>query len=315
MITILEKKCNTIKKPVVSVGMCIRNGEPFAKEALLSVLKQDFPHEQMEIIVVDDGSEDKTLSVVENIAVDSDICFRVFHTEWKGLGYVRNFVVEESSGKYIVWVDCDMILPADHVRKQVEFMERNEKIGIAKARYGIQFQEALVGFLENAASWALDYRFGGQTTDRPLGTGGCIYRVEAVRQAGGFDEKLTGVGEDQDVEHKVRTAGWLLYLGASAFFYEKRRKSWKLLWKEYFWHGYGGHSLYKKNKNLIPLHKLVPPSGLLAGVWYSMDAYRATSRKLVFLLPFQYFFKRTAWFCGFIRGQIHDHGNVYKKGM
>ena len=313
MISVLDEECNRPVKPIVTLGICVRNCETSVKEAVRSVINQDFSHEHMEVIVVDDGSEDKTLSVVLDIAAKSDICFRVFHTEWKGLGHVRNFVVKETAGKYIIWVDGDMVLPADHIRKQVAFMEKNHKVGIAKARYGINFQEKLVGFLENASSWALDQKYGGQTTTKPLGTGGCIYRVEAVKQTSGFDQRLTGVGEDQDVENKVSKAGWLLYLGSPAVFFEKRRKTWKLLWQEYFWHGYGNHSLYTKNRKLIPLHKLVPPAGLIAGVLYSMSAYKATFRKKVFLLPIQYSFKRTAWFFGFVRGQIDDLRNDFKK--
>ncbi len=313
MIQIFEKQCNHLVKPIVSIGICVRNCETFVKEAVLSVLGQNFPHELMEIIVVDDGSEDRTLSVVLDIASKANICFRIFHTEWRGLGCVRNLVVKETNGKYIIWVDGDMVLPQDHVQKQVEFMERNQKVGIAKARYGIHFQEKLVGFLENASSWALDHKYGEKTTTRTLGTGGSIYRVEAIRQVGGFDECLTGVGEDQDVEYQIRKAGWSLYLATSAFFYEKRRETWKSLWKEYFWHGYGGYFLFKKNKGLIPLYKLVPPAGFLAGVWYSMSAYKATRRNLVFLLPIQHTFKRTAWFFGFIKGQINNSIGRLKK--
>ncbi len=312
---IFERKCNRLMKPMVSIGICVKNCEAFVKEAVASVLSQDFPHELMEVIVADDGSKDRTLSIVLDLASKADICFRVFHTEWRGLGYVRDLVVKETNGKYIVWVDGDMILPPDHVRKQVEFMEREQKVGIAKARYGTQFQENFVGFLENAASWAIDFKYGGRETTMPLGTGGCIYRVDAIRQVGGFDEHLKGVGEDQDVEFQIRRAGWLLYRGASAFFYEKRRETWKSLWKEYFWHGYGGHFLFKKNSRLIPLYKLVPPAGFLAGVWYSMFAYRATGRNLVFLLPIQYSFKRTAWFFGFIKSQIDDFFGRLKKGL
>ena len=50
-------------KPKVTVGMCVKNCAATIKEAIESVLNQDFPHELMELIIVDGNSEDETLSI------------------------------------------------------------------------------------------------------------------------------------------------------------------------------------------------------------------------------------------------------------
>lgn len=293
-------------KPMVTMGICVRNCEAFVKEAVDSILDQDFPHELMEVIFVDDGSEDKTLSVILDCIPGMDIEAKVFHDEWRGLGWARNVIVENAGGDYIVWVDGDMILPRDHVRKQVEFMRQNPKVGIAKARYGAWHKENLVGFLENLAFQAVDFKYGGKvaTQRRVMGTGGSIYRVKAIRQVGGFDKHISGVGEDADAEYRVRKAGWLLYRATPALFYERRRKTWKALWDEGFWHGYGGDYVIRKNSGIIAFYKMTPLAGFLAGVWYSIVAYKMMRRRIVFLLPIQYTFKRTAWFFGFVKGQI-----------
>ena len=52
-----------------------------------------------------------------------------------GLGVARQIVVDKACGKYIVWVDDDVTLPKDFVRKQVGYMEQNPHVGIAGARY------------------------------------------------------------------------------------------------------------------------------------------------------------------------------------
>lgn len=293
-------------KVKVTVGVCVRNAEATIKEAIDSIVGQDFPHELMEVIFVDDGSNDGTLKVILDSVprMDRPGMIKIFHHKWRGLGAARNVVVDNAEGKYIIWVDGDMVLPSDHVRKQVEFMQHNPTVGIAKARYGVHHEENLVGLLENIACLAVDSKHGKKITSRPLGTGGSIYQVEVIRQVGGFDSHIKGVGEDLDAEYRIRNAGWLLYMGTPAIFYERRRKSWKSLWKEYFWHGYGGHYIYRNNKGIITLYKMVPPAGFLAGVWYSTVAYRIIRRKTVFLLPFQYAFKRIAWCFGFIKGQI-----------
>lgn len=292
-------------KPRVTIGVCVRNSVSTICEAIESIIDQDYPHELMEVIFVDDGSEDNTLSIVNSYAPKMDMQMKVFHHEWKGLGPSRNVVVENARGDYIIWVDGDMILPRDHVRKQVEFMEQNSTVGVAKARYGINPQNNLVGVLEDIGYLAVDFKYGGKVIgSRALGTGGSIYRVKAVRQVGGFDDYITGAGEDLDAEYRIRTAGWLLYRATSALFYERRRKTWKDLWKEGFWHGYGGHYALRKDKGIFALCKMNPLAGFLAGAWYANIAYKVTHRKIVFLLPLQYAFKRIAWCFGFVKGQI-----------
>ena len=290
-------------QPLVTIGVCVRNCESTLKQAIQSVIDQDYPHEFMEVIFVDDGSEDRTLSVIQHYVERMDMLTEVYSDEWKGLGPARNVVVDNATGDYILWVDGDMILPEDHVRKQVEFMEKNRRVGIAKGRYGNLSGGGLVGFLENAAFQAVDSKFPGKVTSRVLGTGGSIYRAEAIRQVGGFDNEMTGVGEDADAEHRVKNGGWLLYRATPAVFYERRRETWKALWNENFWHGCGAYDLYQKSSDTVDLLKMSPLGGFVAGVWYSIIAYKSIFKKRVFLLPIEYTFKRTAWFFGFVSSQ------------
>lgn len=294
-------------KPLVTIGVCVRNCECSIREALNSILNQDFPHERMEIIFVNDGSTDKTLPIILDFVSRIDINTKIFDNEWRGLGKVRNAVVDHAYGDYIVWVDGDMVLPKDHIRKQVEFMQHNPDVGIAKARHGTYSAENLTEFLENIPFQAVDFKYQGIVTSRSLGTGGSIYRVKAIRQVGGFDEQIVGSGEDLDVEYRIKEAGWLLYLGTPAFFYERRRKTWKDIWNHGFWYGYHVHYILRKDMGIIALYKMAPPAAFIAAVWYSILAYKIVRSNWVFLLPFQYTFKRIAWLFGFAKGQIDAH--------
>jgi len=298
----------------VTVGVCVRDAASTIREAIESILVQDYPHKLIEVIFVDDGSKDKTISIIKEYASKMDMEVKIFHHKWRGLGYSRNIIVKNSSGKYIVWVDGDMILPKDHIRKQVEFMEKNPKVAIAKARYGIYDDNNLVALLEDAGFIAVDLKYGGESDrSRALGTGGTIYRVKALKDVGGFDDNITGVGEDMDVEYRIRDAGWQLYRATSAFFYERRRRRWKDLWDEGFWHGCGGYSIFCKNRKAVTLYKMTPLAGFFAGVWYSTIAYRALRRKIIFLLPIQYTLKRIAWCLGFIKEQIRSYRSKREK--
>jgi len=290
-------------KRKIAIGVCVRNSAATLREAIESIIGQDYPHELMEIIFVDDGSEDYTLSIINSYVSKMDMKVKVFHHKWKGLGPSRNIVVENVNGKYIVWVDGDMIIPKNHVRKQVEFMEKKPRVGIGKARYGFIREEKLVAALENIPFIVFDSRSGSLNSKLP-GTGGAIFRVEAIHQVGGFDERLNGVGEDQDMAYRIKVAGWHIER-TSAFFFERRVQSWKNLWRKYFWYGYGNYELYCKNKDIFKPYRMVPLAGFIAGAILSVDAYRLTRRKMfLLLLPFHFTFKMTAWCIGFMKSKI-----------
>jgi len=286
---------------MVTIGVCVRNCSSTIRRAIESIMAQDYPHELMEIIFVDDGSCDETFSIISEYVSKMDMKVKVFRHEWKGLGYSRNVVVENASGKYIIWVDGDMVLPKDHVRLQIMFMEKYPKVGIGKARYGIYNTKSLPAFLENVAAVVEFSNDNWKMPDyKPLGTGGSICIVEAVRQVNGFNSDIKGVGEDMDLEFRVKDAGWLL-ARTPALFYEIRRKRWKDLWNEYFWHGAGGKYVLnniKHSRNV--LLKMFPPFALLILFKRSISAYKLIKKKKVFLLPLHWIFKRAAWLAGFI---------------
>lgn len=285
----------------VTIGLCVKNCEATIKEAIDSVINQDFPHELMEVIFVDDGSNDKTLSIIKRNAPKMDMHVKVFRQEWKGLGPTRNVVANNASGDYILWVDGDMILQRDYVRKQVEFMEQNEKVAIARGIFRGLPQKSLVARLENMEWIAIDFmaRKQGKRNDELHFCGGSIYRVKAVEEVGGFDERIKGAGEDEEIEHRLKRAGWLVTNGAQVMFYEKRKNTWKSLWNQYFWYGYSTLYSFPKKRRVVSF------SSLLLLFAYSKIAYRLTKRKIAFLLPFECCFKTVASFFGFIKAQIY----------
>jgi glycosyltransferase involved in cell wall biosynthesis len=283
--------------------MCVKNSESTIRGAIGSVLSQDYPHENMELIVVDGYSEDNTLNTLKGTLRDTDIKTRILQ-EKEGLGRARQIVVDNALGEYIIWVDADMILSNDFVTNQVKFMSKNPNVGIAKGKYGTYrsgSHENLVETLEN--TWfLLNTMSNGETTSKTLGTSGCIYRVKAIRQVGGFDQNFKGAGEDEDAEYRLRAAGWSIHI-TQAVFYEKRRQTWRALWNEYFWLGCGGPYFFKKNRDPINKHKFLPPVAIVLELLRVPAAYKLTKRKTTLMLPFHYVFKRIAWCSGFMRSR------------
>jgi glycosyltransferase involved in cell wall biosynthesis len=299
----------------VTVGVCVKNCASIIEETVNSILTQDYPHKLMEIIFVDDGSEDDTISIIKRYLPELDISTRIFHHSWKGLGASRSVVVDNANGKYIAWVDGDMTLPPEFLRQQVEFMDNHPKVGVAKGKYCLTAQENLVGDLENMEFAISNLRRTCDENSIPLGSGGSIYRVKAVKEIGGFDRNITGSGEDMDVEQRIRSAGWFLEV-TSAVFYERRRKTWKSLWKEYFWHGQGGSFLIKQRKQVINLFTLFPLVAFKNEMSRVIVAYKLTGRTTALLLPLHYFFKRVAWITGFARDRFlgkSEHESVAER--
>jgi glycosyltransferase involved in cell wall biosynthesis len=294
--------------PIVTIGMCVRNCETFIKDAIESVLNQDYPNDLIEIIVVDDGSTDNTYSIIKSYFQNANFSNKIFRMPWKGLGFARNIIVNNALGKYIIWVDGDMLIPRNFVRKLVEYMEKNPEIGIAKGKQSLIPGVNILGTLEaysRAASRMVNYQ-SKKSLFKSLGTGGAIYRVKAIKDVGGFDKNLKGYGEDFDAELRIKAAGWKLSVVDVEFLdYERFKLTWKKLWTRYWIRGYNARYLLYKNSQVLVLYKMIPPVAAIVGFLHSLKLYRLTNRKVVFLMPIIYFFKMTAWFIGFLSGKMY----------
>ena len=281
----------------VTVGICVKNGSKNILNTLESVMAQNFPHELLEVIVVDDGSEDDTYSMVRIFALKMDMQVKVLHYRWQGIGKSRNVIARTAEVKYIAWVDSDMILPENFIQTQYEFMEKNPEVGVAKAAYGLIPEANLVASLENMSVVAENSRY-------ECGTGGSIYRTQALLQSGNFDERLRFAGEDHDAAFKINAAGWLLQR-SPAVFYEKPRTSWRNLWLKYFHWGYGLYDACQTNPNLLVLYEMTPLAGFIGGLKRASIAYKLTHKKRTFLLPLQFVFKLSAWCLGYLKGYLN----------
>ena len=293
----------------VAIGMCLRNSERILRGAVNSIARQDFPHEKMQMIFVDDGSEDNTLNVLSNCVSKIDIAAKILHTQWQGLGPARNLILSNTDAEYILWLDADEILSDNYVTRQIEFMEKNPRVGITSGLVTVVPENAVLSLelipeIVNRLNFGKPKNFIWKTEKMP-GTGGATYRVEALKQVKGFDEHLKGVGEDQDVASRIRNAGWLIRLNDAPFVeLHGGMSTFADLWRKYHWYGHGGQKIYRQNRELFSLIRMSPLASFITGVAYSLVSYKITHQKIVFLLPIHYSIKMMAWASGFIEGQI-----------
>jgi len=299
----------------VSIGVCVRNSAATLAEAIKSVVNQNFPHDLMELIFVDDGSEDKTLPIIKEYSSNIDLKVKIIHTAWSGLGHARNLVLSNASGEYVVWLDGDMILSRDFVKQLVDFMEHNHTVAVAKGKQSLERGGNLLATLETysrAAGRMVDYN-SEKGRHTALGTGGSIYRVAAILKAGGFDENLRRYGEDWDAEIRVRRAGWSLGTVDVKFSdYERHKITWKSLWNRYWLRGFYSHYFLHKNQGLIKQYRMSPPSAFLMGIVQSRKLFPLTNDRTVFLMPFPNALKSVAWNVGFMESHMKSYQPLQK---
>lgn len=101
--------------PLVSILIPAYNAEEWLADTLRSALAQTWDHK--EIIVVDDGSRDRTLSVARSFESDT---LKVFTQANQGAAATRNNALAKCHGDYIQWLDADDLLGPDKIALQME---------------------------------------------------------------------------------------------------------------------------------------------------------------------------------------------------
>lgn len=115
----MEKTENNID---ISVIVPIYNVEEYLEECLDSLLNQT--KENIEIIMVDDGSTDRSGEIADAYA-EKYPHFHCYHKANGGLGHARNYGVPHAKGKYIAFVDSDDVVSLDMYDKMFAYAERN----------------------------------------------------------------------------------------------------------------------------------------------------------------------------------------------
>lgn len=119
----------------VSIIIPAYNAEEYLEVCLASVCGQTY--QELEIIVVDDGSKDATTSIIKNCAEQDKRIFP-YYNENHGVSYSRNFALDRCTGEYVAFVDSDDIVAPDFVEQMVYDIEAFDadmaSVGVAKSR-------------------------------------------------------------------------------------------------------------------------------------------------------------------------------------
>lgn len=112
-------------KELVSVILPVYNAEKFLHDSLNSVINQSYSN--LEIIVIDDGSTDNSLSIIKGF---NDKRIKIISRENKGLIYSLNEGLNIAKGNYIARMDADDIARSDRIETQLKFLLKNKGVSV-----------------------------------------------------------------------------------------------------------------------------------------------------------------------------------------
>ncbi len=120
---------NTVKRettPLISIGMPVYNCEKYIKLAVYSIINQSY--QNWELIIIDDGSNDKTFDILLSI---SDTRIKLIKDQENvGLAARLNQCIDLSKGNYFARMDGDDIAHPKRLENQLEFLKRNVEIDL-----------------------------------------------------------------------------------------------------------------------------------------------------------------------------------------
>jgi glycosyltransferase involved in cell wall biosynthesis len=115
---------------VISVVIPVYNAAKWLEETLNSVLAQTIDHAQLEIIVVDDGSQDNSAEIAQTVLSNQDIRYHIIKTTNGGPSRARNIGWRQARGEWIQFLDADDLLAPEKIVFQFQQLPLDESIAV-----------------------------------------------------------------------------------------------------------------------------------------------------------------------------------------
>ncbi|MFP4499274.1 MAG: glycosyltransferase family 2 protein, partial [Vulcanimicrobiota bacterium] len=201
----------------ISVQISTYNRKDLVVRTVRELFEQDYPKDKYEIVVIDDGSSDDTCPAVNALEAPCNlICERMKHS---GIAKTRNRGAELAHGKYILFLDDDMVpsptLISGHMKVHREYPGSVVKGWVNH-----------VEDLENIKGKKPEFTIKDYASAFFLGGNGSLAKADFIK-AGGFDEDFREYGwEDLELGFKLRNMGLVSRFSKEAvgFHYKTRWK-------------------------------------------------------------------------------------------
>jgi glycosyltransferase involved in cell wall biosynthesis len=214
----------------VSIVVPAYNARHTIRLLLTSLENQDFPRDQYEIIVVDDGSRDGTEDVVKEF---SDVIF--LKQQNRGPSAARNLGARQAHGEIILFTDSDCEALPNFVSQMVEPLSDPEIIGV-KGAYLTRQSSLIAQFIQ--VEYEEKYRIMARRKYIDfVDTYAAAYRTEVFLKYNGFDEEYLGA-EDAEFSYRLSQDGLQMVFNPLAKVYHLFTESLKVFFKKKYHNGY-----------------------------------------------------------------------------
>ncbi len=215
----------------------------------------------MRIVVVDGGSSDGTVAIVQEIA-DANSRVRLLHNPQRLQGAAVNLAVSACAAaeEYLIRIDAHGDYPADYCLQLVAEAERTgaDSVVVAMRTKG-------TGLFQKATALAQNSRLGnGGSQHREGGAGRwtdhghhALMRLDAFRAVGGYDETFSH-NEDAELDYRLRQAGFRIWLTDRTAMTYFPRSSVAALFRQYLNYGRGRARNILKHRAWPRLRQLLP---------------------------------------------------------
>lgn len=229
----------------MTVSFCIiaYNEERALPSLLEDVKRQSYPHSDMEVILVDSASTDKTKKVMQRFEKEDHDFFRVavLDNPDKKQAAGWNVAIKAAKGDIIMRIDAHTMIPGDFVEKNVECIKAGEYVSGGPRPNIIESdtkwqKTLLLAEMSMFGSSIAPYRKGHHKRYVKSVFHGA-YRREVFEKAGLFNEAL-GRTEDNEIHYRIRKAGYKICYNPSIISYQYIRNSWHGMIKQKYLNGY-----------------------------------------------------------------------------
>lgn len=227
---------------VVSFVVVAYNEERSLGKLLACLQRQTYPHQKIEVILVDSASTDRTKVLMTEFAETSDFLrVIVIDNPRRMLPCGWNLALAEVRGEGVIRLDAHASMPDDFIEKNVNNLEKGQAISCGRVES--VFDDA--DNWKNTVNLAENSMFGGSAAsfrraEKPgyVSTGAfAMYRREVFDTAGRYNEHLART-EDNEMHYRMKQAGYQFYFDPAIVSYRQTRQSFGKLLKQKYLNGY-----------------------------------------------------------------------------
>ncbi|EMS32304.1 putative glycosyltransferase [Mariniradius saccharolyticus AK6] len=181
-------------KPLASIIIPVYNKAAYIRETLDSALVQSYTN--FEIVLVNDGSTDGSLSILQEYADRFPAIVRLINSENRGVSAATNLGIQAASGDYIQFLDADDLMSSDKIERQIQLLSGKGSATIATCEW-VNFKDdihhyrrVLCGVFRDFDS-GLDLLLRFWNHQEMMAISSYLTHRDLIQKAGPWDESLT----------------------------------------------------------------------------------------------------------------------------